>query len=432
MADVYHNSSCNIAAAGATDGSFGLFFNRDPKELESSIVYPRWVTNPRSPCVIVDLYSTVINYIKQPLFQRAWVVQERLLSSRTIHFGDRQVFWECQQRIACESSPTGLPLQSMASPNLPFLGLFQRKANFWNNIVGWYSHCSLTYPSDKLVALSGIAAHLHQSAPEHYGSYLAGLWSSGLPYDLLWEVTPRKSLKDSWLTQELEIVRRASTYRAPSWSWVSVEGHIQLPTVERDPSISYEILATVEYASIINTDANKFGQISAASLRLRGPVSQVTFGKLHDDLFIASFIDFEGTVHETRPPDIDSGRASASGGGKSALLHAENLAGLAGYIPSDPQRPIYSKAIFDLESDKLGQVDAQSPAFALAVLARRPPDKSFKSAPLSRRINGILLRQTPNQTFERVGTFYITVRPDQINVLDELLDLFPRKAVEIV
>ena len=44
-----------------------------------------------------------------PVNTRAWVVQERLLAPRTLHFGRDQLFWECRTFEACESFPGGLP-----------------------------------------------------------------------------------------------------------------------------------------------------------------------------------------------------------------------------------------------------------------------------------------------------------------------------------
>ena len=43
-----------------------------------------------------------------PLCQRGWVVQERALSVRTIHFGKNQLFWECMCEHASEVMPKGL------------------------------------------------------------------------------------------------------------------------------------------------------------------------------------------------------------------------------------------------------------------------------------------------------------------------------------
>lgn len=40
--------------------------------------------------------------------KRGWVMQERLLSPRTLYFTD-QVMWECTELIANETFPGGVP-----------------------------------------------------------------------------------------------------------------------------------------------------------------------------------------------------------------------------------------------------------------------------------------------------------------------------------
>lgn len=42
-----------------------------------------------------------------PLGRRGWVVQERALSPRTLHFGKEQIFWECLDLQASEVCPRG-------------------------------------------------------------------------------------------------------------------------------------------------------------------------------------------------------------------------------------------------------------------------------------------------------------------------------------
>jgi hypothetical protein len=41
-----------------------------------------------------------------PLGGRGWVVQERILSPRVVHFSSNQLFWDCCQEKAAELLPT--------------------------------------------------------------------------------------------------------------------------------------------------------------------------------------------------------------------------------------------------------------------------------------------------------------------------------------
>jgi hypothetical protein len=54
----------------------------------------------------------------------------------------------------------------------------------WNGVVESYAECNLTFRSNKLMALSEIAAHFApMKLPED--KYFAGIWSSQLPSALL-------------------------------------------------------------------------------------------------------------------------------------------------------------------------------------------------------------------------------------------------------
>jgi hypothetical protein len=104
---VYKNSLCTIAASEATEPHHGLFKNRDTSSLTPFKVL--FTPDDRSEsyyCFYDWWWPDVCG--KKPLNQRGWVVQERLLSPRTIHFAT-PVFWECRELIACETYPTGLP-----------------------------------------------------------------------------------------------------------------------------------------------------------------------------------------------------------------------------------------------------------------------------------------------------------------------------------
>lgn len=61
---------------------------------------------------------------KSILNSRGWVLQERLLSRRTIHFASDQVYWECREHIVAEDG--GLFESSRPSPD-NLIGLSQAR-----------------------------------------------------------------------------------------------------------------------------------------------------------------------------------------------------------------------------------------------------------------------------------------------------------------
>jgi len=128
--------------------------------------------------------------------------------------------------------------------------------NIWERIVEAYTACQLTKAEDKLIALSGIAKHMQPILGND--EYLAGLWRKFLPSQLLWTVNHgRQSNHEPSLRPEV--------YRAPSWSWASVDGEISVGATTENG-----ILVEVLDAQTTPVTADPTGQISAGYIVLRG------------------------------------------------------------------------------------------------------------------------------------------------------------------
>jgi len=89
--------------------------------------------------------------------------------------------------------------------------------NLWYSMVDAYSVRQLTFPSDKLPAMAGIASRVQEITHDHY---LAGHWRRDMERSLFWE-SPTLDLIDP--------PARAANYRAPSWSWASIDGRMNSP-----------------------------------------------------------------------------------------------------------------------------------------------------------------------------------------------------------
>lgn len=123
-----------------------------------------------------------------PLNRRAWALQERFLSTRILHFTTEQLVWECRKHAASESFPYGLPnhIQEYHSERNRLLNPSSTASSpSWSEVVRLYSKGKLTFPSDKLVAISGLASEMRHRGLAS-GRFLAGLWEAELPRSLLW------------------------------------------------------------------------------------------------------------------------------------------------------------------------------------------------------------------------------------------------------
>jgi hypothetical protein len=272
MAQVYSNSYCNIAAAHATDGTHGCFVERNPDLVKPLKVYLNWGPHPGTYYAIQWLYWRK-NVMHTPLVGRAWVCQERFLSPRNLYFGATQLYWECCEVSASESFPRGLPpgvgspglkgldphidgartRKELSLPDNPDLNVF----SLWNRVVSAYSMAKLTYSTDKLVALSGLAARIQKYTK---CQYLAGMWRHHLAYQLLWEVAGIQ-----WVVSR----ERREIYTAPSWSWASIHGHIEGACVIWHADDRDIVLDILEVGVELVSNNNPFGQVKSGFLRVR-------------------------------------------------------------------------------------------------------------------------------------------------------------------
>jgi hypothetical protein len=94
MGDIYQHAMFNIAATGFTDGSRGLFVERDPGLVDPVRLQLKrafevvGMSNPEPGVYRLVEMSTWIEGVEHaPLNYRGWVIQERFLSPRILHFG---------------------------------------------------------------------------------------------------------------------------------------------------------------------------------------------------------------------------------------------------------------------------------------------------------------------------------------------------------
>lgn len=276
MADVYKNAFCNLSASSAMDSTGGIFFRRHSNCVTTSLIRPRWLEAHQKNFIISPHFgeATVQDLEASPLQRRGWVLQERLLSPRIVHFTATRVFFECHMHIACELFPlgifdphakfcTGCEITSHYSIHRKIQPLElskigeQKEIIEWNRLVERYTQCELTYGNDKLIALSGIATHFSRVKVRGI-RYLAGIWESQLPYALLWR--PR-GLVDVFFEKQRE-------YRAPSWSWASVDGAITMGFTEHNGDQILAELAEVYESEVLTTAVSPTGATTGGFIRL--------------------------------------------------------------------------------------------------------------------------------------------------------------------
>jgi hypothetical protein len=119
----------------------------------------------------------------------------------------------------------------------------------------------LTYSNDKLIALSGAAMEIQ---PILNDTYLAGLWKNHLSPQLLWHV-------DRSIKLPLQ-GHRVQSYRAPTWSWASIEGAISYPPPD---AIRHNFVDVLDAQITVASPTNIFGQVTGGYVRLEGQLIQL-------------------------------------------------------------------------------------------------------------------------------------------------------------
>ncbi|KAH8743415.1 heterokaryon incompatibility protein-domain-containing protein [Hyaloscypha sp. PMI_1271] len=261
MDRVYSFGICNIAACNANNAQKSLFTSSDPSLGGPFFVNCSWSGFPSTFSVFHDWFEIVSEYA--PLYTRGWVLQERMLSPRTMHFATYP-FWECQKVVLSEAYPNEKFHHYRHSWLLDPVKLSSKARSspggIWSSVVEDYSRCFLTKPTDKLVAISGIAKALHPGCEQ---DYFAGLWRETFLAHLLWKA---KKILDGY---DESTVRLENVYVAPSWSWASIEGPVEFDLDEIAEPLLHILEVTTTLAS-----GDRFGNLIGGSLVVRGVLTR--------------------------------------------------------------------------------------------------------------------------------------------------------------
>ena len=270
MKDIYTNVILNIGVThgGAPDfgcfvdrsmvGSFIDYFSADPAQCVGATEH--FCIYSESKVAEASLLAS------NTLFGRAWVFQERLLCPRMLHFGSRQLHWECNSLTeASELFPYSGRYAKEGGPfSINESLLLKRPLDFWTPVVQQYRKMKLSYAiEDKLVAIGAFA----ERTAEITGTrYIAGLLEKDIITQLDW-VPSRHS-------------QRAISWRAPSWSWAALDedfqdlSHVKFKwTPRRTPYVGMANVTRVEVK--LQNPGNEFGSMRSASIVVEGRALEV-------------------------------------------------------------------------------------------------------------------------------------------------------------
>lgn len=154
----------------------------------------------------------------EPLDTRAWALQETFLSERILDFQTKSLV------LGCSTSSVRIGNTEIDRMETYYVSALRKLSNrilsdkfdepypyheAWRSLVVEYSQRHLTLPDERLLTISGLA---NRFALHLDSKYLAGIWQSALPRDLLWYCVDPQS--------------RPRNERAPTWSWAAIDSSV--------------------------------------------------------------------------------------------------------------------------------------------------------------------------------------------------------------
>ncbi|RDL39593.1 uncharacterized protein BP5553_03933 [Venustampulla echinocandica] len=281
MEGVYRDSLVAIVAANSEGATHG-FLQPRKTPLESFTLPFRVSESQFGTMSVRELEAMEYDESSEPINERAWTLQESLLAHRYLIYSSHTLQWRCNAGVRnfgnslhlvsyAEEDKYSHSFSTLNKPASDSEGELKR----WIRLVNLYSKRSASLPHDKLNAISAVA---REFSPSLGHQYFAGLWE----FSILWQLTWVTSC--SWDSETVNT--RPEVYRAPSWSWASIDGELfygtSLLETDKDECL-YRcdfIRCQVEPKSV----DFPFGEVLAGSLTLRGVLRQAWFNPSNNNI----------------------------------------------------------------------------------------------------------------------------------------------------
>lgn len=279
MSDIYSQSSITLAASSSPNPNGGLFRSSTSYHRAEQVV----LTNHVGIRSVYYLRVVPKAMHDLPLLRRAWFYQERKLSKRVVHFCTQGLEWETESEHKQEFKINESELYQETKSKRHHLDLLQNASAFeqqqigddklqddWRKTVLEYASMDLSFPTDKLPAIQGVAKRFGK---QKMCRYYAGLWEDTLMRDLLW-YSPGPQ-------------RPPTAYLAPSWSWASRQEPIawldlipfSLDTSQwsgnKPMQVQYTTLATAVHVETTPLGHDATGPVKSGELHIRGPCERL-------------------------------------------------------------------------------------------------------------------------------------------------------------
>lgn len=277
MAQIYHHALFTISASSAaahTDGFLSLR-KEDLAIPEHQFLIPtvplRCIfPEPDRPSaetlgtINISTREPFYQHLDEPISKRAWTFQERLLSRRVLDYCSDKLRWFCRGAVAVDGGSAEVNHQWATLPESEAISSLSKleRDRLWRLVVSRYLMRDMTFPADRLTAISAVAT---QFSGAFGGEYAAGLWRTALVQQLVWWV-PDAQLKE-----------RPEIYTGPSWSWAGNRSVVDI-TSDVDPAEQGESeVVIVECNVSLAHEHAPFGAVTDATLVLRARMRPIVW-----------------------------------------------------------------------------------------------------------------------------------------------------------
>ena len=231
MRQIFQNTAITISAARAGSNRSG-FLSSMPARPASPL--PVMLSNGDVGTLQVSKNQNKYQGLAiDPISHRGWTLEEQLLSNRILEFpSTTDAAWHCvKQRLTNIGKVGDLTLIRLSNTWFPWgfrlpwsmrIGLPTNEdfQGYWAEIIRDFTLRVTHESDDRLNAIGGLAQEMNRDMAY---TYYAGMWGHETLRHLLWW-----GVGDQF-DESSHPCSMATSYRAPSWSWASLEGQIQLP-----------------------------------------------------------------------------------------------------------------------------------------------------------------------------------------------------------
>ncbi|KAI0869859.1 heterokaryon incompatibility protein-domain-containing protein [Hypoxylon argillaceum] len=295
MTDIYNRSYVTISASTASTCHDGFL---QPRKLEKTPIRLRAEYSRHKKGSVLLVADPAAD---EPIHKRGWTMQEHLLAPRLLMFGALCMEFRCltgNERDGGTALPfnvqrEGMPMMEGRVASVLYAAKYggaadaRRKNSLkrntflyrtglmslalritgeqderqrilieqWANIVEAYTQRGLGFLEDRLNAISGIAQKMHRA---DLGEYLGGIFSYALLPQLMW----------ARAEGQIPLSRPSQGYRAPSWSWASIDGQVTFRN--RTWSSLKTTASLVEFSIEPRSEVERYTKYLSGKVRILG------------------------------------------------------------------------------------------------------------------------------------------------------------------